>query len=262
MAEDTVVLQPGTTSEGELSPLGQVVEPQTVPEPTKAPEPPKAPDALTEDKVKQLIAEAVKQSKELGKRELQGQQDRNKAELARVQRRAQTAEKAIEDARTRIATTDPEVAKELELAQLRADREGRLLTEQEEAAIQQQSEFHKQFHDTLNQFVKGLGIDPEDKRIDWATDAPNYLVAQQRVLDSVSIIQKANLAILQSGFEKRLKDIEAKVAAQSTEANSVETSTSPGVTSASDADFAKNFAAGTLPMTKANIDRYNRLLNT
>ncbi len=217
--------------------------------------------ALTEEKVRQMIAEAtakaVVEAKEIGKRELQAAQDRNKAEMAKEQRRAQIAESALGAARTQI--TDPDIANQLELAALRAKEQGRMTLEQEEAMVRQQQEFHQQFQGNLTQFITGLGVDPKDNRIDWATDAPNYLDAQRRVLESVSKIQKENIQAMQSGMEKRLKDLESKVSQVNVEANSVETTTSAGVVAGSDAEFIKKFGAGDLPMTKANVDRYNKI---
>jgi len=54
---------------------------------------------------------------------------------------------------------------------------------------------------------------------------------------------------------KRLKKLEV-------EANSVETTTSPGVVAGSDAEFVKRFASGELPLTKGNVERYQKITET
>ena len=225
------------------------------------------PPALTpemEAKVQQMIADAtakaVFEAKELGKRELQSQQDRNKTELARAQKRAQLAENVLGSARTHIQTLDPEIAKELELATYRAKEQGRTTMEQEENAAQQQAEFHQNFIGRQTKFITDLGLDPKDKRIDWGSDAKDYLDAMERIQGSVAKLQKENVQAIQSGLEARLKVLEAKVKAEETEANSVETSTSTGVVAGSDVDFMKKFATGDIPMTKANLARREKIL--
>ena len=219
---------------------------------------------LTEEKVRQLIAEAtgkaVEQAREQGKRELQSSQDRNKAEQTRLERRARLAEGQVGAALTHLRSADPEVANEFELTQLRAERDGRLTLEQEEELARQQDEFNVKFHTNLNQFITNLGVDPKDARIDWATDAQDYLEAQQRILTSATVIQKENTQKVQASWDSRLKALEAQVNAEGKEANSVETTTSQGVVVGSDAEFVKNFAEDKLPLTKANVERYQKLL--
>lgn len=253
--DNTQVVQP-TEPVSPVEPVSPTAE--TLPEPAK----PAEPQPLTAEAVQQMIAEAtaraVAEAKELGRRELQGEQDRNKAELARAQRRAQVAESTLGTARRQLQSADPETAKEFELAELRAERQGRMTMEQEEAMMRQQAEFHQQFHTNLTQFITGLGVDPNDQRIDWAGDASNYLDAQQRVLDSVSKIQKENIQATQSGLEKRLKELEAKVGESTTEANSVDTTT-PQVVAGSDAEFIKLWGSGELPSTKENFERAQKI---
>ena len=248
--EQEIVQQEPVSTTEQVSSTAQTTEPVVV-----------APQPLTEEKVAQMITEAtekaVKEAKELGKRELQSAQDRNKVELAKASRRAQIAETVLGAARQGL---DPEVAKELELAEYRAKEQGRVTVEQEEELARQQTEFHEKFQTNLNQFITNLGVDPKDERIDWAADAKDYLEAQQRILASAALIQKENIKATQTSLETRLKALEAKVKAEEIEANSVETSTSQGVVAGSDAEFIKNFAADKIPLTKANVARYHKIL--
>ena len=209
--------------------------------------------------VEQKVAEAIARSTEAAKREIQSTKDRATAEVNAALRRASLAESTLGEARTHLQDVDPEVAKEMELVELRSREKGRKAMEQEEAMRQQQIAFHEQFHSNLTQFITGLGVDPSDKRIDWGSDSPNYLEAQRRVLDSVSKIQKENIQTMQSGLEKRLKDLEAKVGQANIEANSVATTTSPGVVAGSDTEFVKKFASGELPASRANVERYQKI---
>jgi len=247
-----------TTDNQEIVPEEQV----STTEPVSTEEVPKEPPALTEERVQQLIAEAtmkaVGQAKEAGRRELQGQQDRNRAEVESANRRAKFAEDTLKTTRTRLSESDPDTAKEMELEEYRAREKGRQTQEQVEAQQRQQVEFHSQFQSNLTQFITSLGVDPKDGRIDWGDDAPNYLEAQRRVLESATKIQKENIQTEKEGLEKRLKDLEAKV---NEEANSVET-TSGGVVAGSDTEFIKKFASGELPYTKGNKARYEKIQNT
>ena len=254
-------VEPVSTTEQASAPVAT-----TAPVETKPVEPAKS-VTLDEAKLQQMIVEAAEkaaikaatEAKEIGKRELQSAQDRNKAELQKAQRRAQLAESTLGAARKRVEQLDPEIAKELELVSYREKDKGLTVAEQEESAIRAQQEFHQRFQDGLTQFIKTSGIDPTDKRIDWATDAPNYLEAQTRVLNSVSKIQQENAQTIQAGLEKRLKDMEAKLSKVNVEANSVSTATSQGVVAGSDEEFVKKFASGDLPTTKENVARLKKI---
>ena len=257
MPEDSkTVVQPGQTSTTEPSPTAKPPESQTTP----------APAPLTKESVAQMIADAtataIEQAKELGKRELQGAQDRNKAEIARAERRANIAEAALKGARTHAQSIDPEVAKELELAELRAREQGRTQYEQEELTAESQEKFHVEFLARQQKFITDLGIDPKDKRIDWAGDAKDYLEAMERVQGSVAKIQKENVKTLQDKLDARLKSLEAKVNQANTDANSVNTELPGGAPAGSDAEFMKQFGAGTVPATKENVARVQKIQNS
>lgn len=217
--------------------------------------------------VRRLIADstsdAVEKAKDVGRRELQSQQDKNKAEAARLERRAKAAEAALKATQRTLEELDPDAASKAELARYKAQEQELSLTEQQEEALKTQQEFHQQFQNNLTQFITSLGIDPEDEKIDWAVDAKNYLEAQQRVLKSVADIQSESLKEYKN-LEKRLKEDEKKKAEESKrEANSVETTTSQGdVARMSDADFYKKFANGELPMNKTNKTRAEKILNS
>ncbi len=226
------------------------------------------PQPLTKEAIEQMIAEAtakaVNEAKEVGKRELQSAQDRNRAELAKQERREKLAERGRDAAQTHLRSVDPDAADKAELAALRAERDGQTSVEQEEQMAQYKAEAFRKFDGQMTQFVTNLGIDPKDKRLDWAEDETNeLLVRQQRILDSAAKIQKDNIQIMkatQENLDKRLKELEKTKKAEEKEANSVETTTSQGVVTGSDAEFLKGFANGTLPLTKVNVERRNKIL--
>jgi len=210
--------------------------------------------------IQQKVAEAMSQATEQAKRELQSIKDKSRAEIETAARRARLAEGTLGAVKTQLQGIDPDMAKEIELAELRAKEQGRSTLEQEEAAVRGQAEFHQKFLDNLSEVVTSMGIDPSDKRIDWAQDAPDYLIAQRRVLDSAQKIQKEVLQAKESVMEKRLKDLEAKVGQANIEVNSDSTAASEGA--GSDAEFVKGFGSGDIPMNKANVDRYNKIINS
>ena len=239
-------------------------EPVSTEEPVSPPaEPVKPAEALTEERVQQLIAEAtaraVESGKQFGRRELQSQQDRNAAEVARASRRAQVTENTLGAVRSHLQSYDPEVAKEMELAELRAERQGRMSLEQEERLQQQQEVDGKALQESLYAHLETLGIDAGDTRIDWAEDSNNYTQGRSRFDASVAKIVKEEKQTMQSGLEQRLRDLEARINQANIDVNSVEATTSGGVVAGSDAEFMNKFGAGDLPASKENIARYEKI---
>jgi len=241
------------------------VEESVSPATTEVKETVVAPEPLTAEKVQEMIEaatiKAVAEAKELGKKELQSAQDRNKAELARARRRAEEAENTLGAARTHIQGIDPEIAKDVELLELRARERSRTTSEHEETTSRQQETQAKAIQDALAAHLETLGIDRKDERLDWADDATDYASGRARFDASVAKIILEEKKTTESSFEKRLKELEAKVAGDSTEANSVETTTPIGVVAGSDKDFVKKFANYELPATKGNVERYNKIVN-
>jgi len=219
-----------------------------------------------EAKVKQMIddvaVKAVAAAEESGRRSLQSSQDRNRAEVARAERRARLAEGTLGATHTQLQALDPDVAKEMELAQLRAEKAGRLTLDQEATLAQQQEVQGKALQDSLNAHLAALGIDPNDKRIDWATDSNNYVQGRSRFDASVAQIVKEDKQTMQTGLEQRLKSLETQMTAAGIEANSVTTATPVGVIAGSDAEFMKKFGAGELPTSKENLERVAKIQNT
>jgi hypothetical protein len=224
------------------------------------PEQQKALDAIVQKAVSTATTEAVKVAKDTGRRDLQSQQDRNKAALSKLQRENESTRASLQVARQRLQVTDPEAFREVENTELRIREQQRAQEEQQEQMSAQQKEFHEQFRSRQEKFITGLGLDPKDPDIDWADDAyPNYLEAMSRTLDSVGKKQVAKTQATTSSMEKRLKELEAKVAGANIEANSVTASASSGAPTSADSDFLKKFASGDLPLSKENLKRYDAI---
>ncbi len=200
----------------------QVVKP---PEPT--------PEEILNQKISEAVSKALATETEKSRRELQSAKDKALAEVQTAQRRARLAETTLGATQKHLETLDPETAKEFELARLRAESSGRQSLEQEEQAAQYQMAVVQKFHENMTQFITGLGVDPNDKRVDWASDAPDLLTAQQRILDSVARIQKENVKSTELELDKKIKEAEVRIKKELgyVENNSVSTTASLGASS-------------------------------
>lgn len=244
-----------TSSEGAGSTAGQT--PQALATPTQP-----AIDPAIQKIIADAVAQQVAAIRETGRRELQSQQDKNRAEAERYARQARGTQTVLDETFRQVQQLDPETAEKLELARLRAERQSRTQQDQEEATRQEQTAFHQQFYNNMAQMVQSMGLDVNDPRIDWGQDAANYFEAQRRIADSAQKIQKTNYDASLGSIQKQLSDLQEKLKAANIEVNSVPAGTPPGVASNSDSDFVAKFASGEIPLSKANIERYNKLLNS
>lgn len=223
--------------------------------PSVASEPPKPPETLTKAEVEKMIAEAtakaVEQAKEIGRRELQSQQDRNRAEIERANRRAQIAEQSVNTLRTRVKETDPELEKDLRLAEYETrDR----MTQQELMQERQRQEYENAqnaFVQTLADHVNELGIDPKDSRLNWGSGG-NFFARQQAFLKSVATIQKQNMQALNEKIAKQPKEIENKIR-QELGLDSVDTSIPSVVTTDGIPTNKKAFGDWYMKQTEARL---------
>jgi hypothetical protein len=208
---------------------------------------------------KDEVAKEIAKVTESARREIQSAKDKSRAEVEAAQRKAKTAEISAGAAQKYLRENDPEAAEKLELTMLRAKDENRQVSDEEAAIKVQQEAYTKALQDSLNSHLTDLGIDLNDPRIDWAKDASDFVSGRTRFDVSVAKIIKENMQTAQSGLEKRLSELEKKAKEEDTEANSVETGTSGGVPKGSDQQFIKDFGSGKLPMTKENVEKYNKI---
>lgn len=228
---ETAVLGLASTKEPVLTQTETAKTEPTVVDPAKSSP---TPDEIINQKIAEAVKVALASETEKSRRELQSVKDKSIAEVVAAQRRAKIAETQNGAIQKHLQTLDPDTAKELELAQFRAEREGRLSVEQEDAVKFQKAEFNTQFYNDLNQFVQNIGVNPTDSRIDWAGDATtsgDYLSAQKRVLDSVAKIQKENAKTLEMSIEAKIKESEKRIKKDLgvDEVNSVTTQMAGGV---------------------------------
>jgi hypothetical protein len=177
-----------------------------------------APDAvvnqaqpLTQEAISKQIEDALAPIKEATKREIQSVKDKAKTEVDKAIRKAELAENTLNQARAKLRETNPEVVAELEAAELKETVRHYKSRDAEEQTQQQFAQFDQTFKTNVNQFVTELGLDPNDKRIDWGDDAKDYLDKQSRILKSVTAIQKAETKKADEKRSQEVKDIEARL---------------------------------------------------
>jgi len=241
---DTENVQPDVVSEETPSP--EVETPSEEKRPEEQP--------LTKEEVMRLIAEGTERAKELGRREMQGIKDR---EVAQALQRARFAEETLASTEAGYRELDPQGA---EVARLKG-YERAYQEDRQRQQIEQQVAASKQvFYDGMTQSITEMGIDPYDKRMDWATDAPDPNTAQRRILASAGKILNEDRKAEVTRLRQELKD-EMQQFRKDQGLDSHDTTTSPGVVG-SDAEFVKKFGIGDLPVTQANIDRYKKITSS
>lgn len=247
MPEDEKVVQSGAVSEETVSKEEAV--------PPKGEIPPQ-PLPLTEERLQQILTQERQKFAEERERIKQSSRDAleyTRKEVDTALSRARFAEQTSADLTRDFGELNPEQAETIKTkAQLKAYQ----LRDVEETQAKQLAVSREVFFEGMAQSVTTLGIDPYDKRIDWAQDAPNPQVASQRILDSVARIQKEDGKKATDKLEQRLKDLETK---SNKEIDSVNTAATPPAVG-SDAEFLDKFGRGEVPATKENIQRADKIL--
>jgi hypothetical protein len=240
---------------------GQPSEGTTVPEEvSKAKSEVQDLDKLIEAK----LAERTKSLEEAisaAKKEIQSVKDKARFEVESAKRRADAKDAALKAARQRVAQTSPDVAKDIELEDYKSELAAQKAMEQERETAKNTTSFHDQFVTGIEESLLEMGVDPKDKRLDWASDAENYLVAQKRILKSASKIAKENLEADKKAQEKALEDrlkAETYKLRKELGLDSVDSS-APSGTVSSDEQFLKDFADGKRN-SPADVKRAMKLL--
>ena len=177
MQDEAIVQKEGAVSEGAVS--------KEVPEAPKGAEQP-----LTEERVAQLIADAVKGKSGEIERYFQSKAD---VKVAQAEYRARQAEARHAAMASTLKGLRPEQVDKLRLADLDAQARFNAALEEEERQRQVTTTFDQSFNESITEHIKSLDIDPTDKRIDWAKDSSDYVEKQRRILASAAKISKENL---------------------------------------------------------------------
>jgi hypothetical protein len=182
-----------------------IVSEAPTPEPTQ-------PQTLTEDILKQRIDEALNKAlgehTEKAKREIQSIKDKSKTEIEALYRRANIAETTLQGI---IPELDEETRNKLELQRLRGTVAQHQTKDQEEETRRQAEEFYQTFDTQMTEFITEAGVDPSDKRIDWARDAKDGFEMQKRIHSSVAKILKEEKKVTDEKRSQEIKDLEMKL---------------------------------------------------
>lgn len=161
-----------------------------------------------EIELKLMIANATalaeKQGVETGRRQMQGIKDKEVAEAQREARFAQGRAKSYE---TQFQGLDDETKRDFETARLRGENQFYQQQQQDEVSRQQQEAYTRRIGDSLNAHLEMLGIDPNDKRVDWAQDESDPIAGRAKFDASVAKIVKENAV-------KEAKDLETRLIAK------------------------------------------------
>ena len=213
---------------------------------------------LTEERVQQLIAEAttkaVTEAKDAGRRELQGEQDRNK----NVEKRAKLAEGKVSAYESSFKGLDEETQKDIELARLREQDKHYQSTAQEETQRQQEAAYYQRMNEGVLVYLDNLGIARDDKRVDWGSGSQDYIEARNRLDSSVAKIESENKKVADDKMKEDCKVLESNLRKE-LNLDSVDTTTGSGSGDDSDAVFKKGIGDGSLPLNKTNMVRAKKL---
>ena len=214
---------------------------------------------LTEARIAQIVAEQVEIATNKAKGEIQSVKDKARVEVERATRRVTEAEGTVGAYKGKLSEVDPEAAATLRLGELEQKERFYRSRDATEAQKAQATQFDSAFVDSMNQFITGMGLDPTDKRIDWGTDAADYLSKQGKILASISQINKENTKASEVKLDQKLKDEIAKTR-RDLGLDSVDLTTSAGVVSTPDTEFLEKFGKGEIPYNKANRERAEKLM--
>jgi len=150
-----------------------------------------------EARMQQLMTEA----KESGRREMQGIKDR---EVTEANRRARLAESDSTAYKSSFAELDEESRNKAELARLQS-RE--VISGQAEQA----ESYRQQLKDSLVNSLEVMGINPDDKRIDWAENETSLFAGRSKFDASVARIVREDRKVSEDTQKQTFKDMEAKM---------------------------------------------------
>jgi hypothetical protein len=248
MTDDPIVAQEQASTK---EPVSQDAAPKDVVPKEKSEAQPLTPDIQT------LISKSVAEEMDKAKREIQSAKDKARNEVEQAQKRARFLEERLNRVKGGYEGLDPEVRERFELEDTKAQLTHYQQREQEEAARRQAEEYTKKLESSLTGYLQSVGIDASDQRLDWAKDEADFLKGRERFDKSVATILKEKQTASQKAMEDKFKDLERNLRKE-LGVDSVDTTPSSG--GDSDAEFQKKFNAGELPMSKANLDRINKIL--
>lgn len=209
---------------------------------------------LTRAEIESLLSEKVEETR----RHFQSVSDRDikkaKSEAKEAQQKATELESVLAALKS-----DPSISPRLAHAETQAK-----LKNYQQREIQEKHEQEKaEFIDSYRESLEKLGV--ETSQIDWekALSQKGPTAANKVIMNQAAEIvlskQSELVKNLEAKTSQRVKDEIAKLR-KDLEIDKVDGSESAGA-GGSDAEFVKQFGRGELPLSKANIERYEKIRN-
>jgi len=216
------------------------------------------PEPLSEERIADIVNKRVV---ELTGR-MQSERDIAIKQTLKAKEESRFYRENLEKVRSKYSELDPDQRGILESEDLKNEVNLYRKRESDELTKQEQEAQAKVLWESIQQHLKDLGINEEDKRLDWAHDATDSVSARRRFDTSVSKILKEEGTkkerTLKDELRQTLKDEIAKTR-KDLGLDSEDTSHSAGTTD--DSKFLERFGSGAEPYTKENITRAQKLID-
>jgi len=215
---------------------------------------------LTVEALQKILAD----ERETSRRLIQSEKDRALAEVQRARnetaqhaQRARTAEGSLQKVKQRFEE-DPDTQEKVRLAELEAKEQFNAEQQQGWEKQQQAQAVERQFYEDMGESLKTLGVNLNDKRIDWAAGVPDYRQRMMKIMASASTILRQDTQgkekKTEQGWKEEIAQLRKDLGIDRTGESSGQKPTN------SDKEFLKKWGDGDIPATKTNMDRANKLL--
>lgn len=222
------------------------------------------PQTLTMEAVEKLIQEKT----EALDREWQSKKDKEvervrrelNATLSTEKSKADAANKALESLKARIGS-DPEVSQAIEQAKLESELEHYRNQVRQQESLRRTTDAETRYHQETAGLLTAMGVDPLNPEIAKVANEHVNQFGQARNQElRGKLIAKAGGMTSSNASSKQIQALRDEIANLRREAglDSPDVST-PAGTSSSNKEFMKKFASGDVPLSKTNLDRYNKL---
>ena len=229
-------------------PVLEEVKPEEKEEPKEEPKP------LSEERIQQLIVEQV----DLASRRFKSEKDKAVSEVRReAEKRTRYAESERDSYKVGLDSLDDDSKRDMELAQLRQKDKSYGDLAKEDEQRRGQDTYFENLKQSLRDEVQVMGIDPNNKGVDYALDETDYFRGRKRFSESMSKILKETQGNAEKKMTDTFKAMELKLR-QDLGVDETDTTTSAGV-GGDDAKFVEGMMDGSIPLTEKNEARLNKL---
>ena len=214
---------------------------------------------LTVEAMQKILAE----ERETSRRAFQGIKDTLTAEVNKFRgeaalhaQKARAAEGSLQKVKQRFEE-DPETQEKIELEELKAWKQTNAEQQQQWEQTQRVQAIEQQFYQDMGESLRTMGLDTNDKRIDWAVGVPDYKQRLMKIMASAKAILRQDTQVkekkMEQGFKEEIAQLRKDLGIDKT------TSSLAQGGAASDKEFRAKWGSGELPATKANWERAKKL---